>query len=83
MTYDHLLPIFLQDKRADSDMNALDISPSSLGGGLGIPIQNVGIILSLNGIIQLAIQGFVFPLLADCFGVWRLLLVGTLAHPIA
>ncbi|KAI4711744.1 hypothetical protein J4E89_003186 [Alternaria sp. Ai002NY15] len=83
MTYDHLLPIFLQDKRADDDMNALDLSPSSLGGGLGIPIQNVGIILSLNGIIQLVIQGFVFPLLADCFGVWRLLLMVTLAHPIA
>jgi len=83
MTYDHLLPIFLQDKRADGDMNALDLSSSSLGGGLGIPIQNVGIILSLNGIIQLAIQAIVFPLLADCFGVWKLLCMVTLAHPIA
>ncbi|KNG49553.1 MFS general substrate transporter [Stemphylium lycopersici] len=83
MTYDHLLPIFLQDKRADSDMNALELATSSLGGGLGIPIQKVGVILSLNGIIQLAIQAFVFPLLADCFGVWRLLLMVTLAHPIA
>jgi hypothetical protein len=77
MTYDHLLPIFLQDKRADDDINALELSSSSLAGGLGIPIQNVGIILSLNGIIQLVIQAFVFPLLADCFGVWRLLLMRT------
>ncbi|KAL6151920.1 hypothetical protein ACJQWK_04816 [Exserohilum turcicum] len=83
MTYDHLLPIFLQDKRAHDDMNALDITSSSLGGGLGIPIQQVGIILSLNGIIQLVIQAFVFPVLADCLGVWRLLLIVTLAHPIA
>ncbi|KAI1552037.1 AraJ, Arabinose efflux permease [Pyrenophora tritici-repentis] len=83
MTYDHLLPIFLQDKRADNDMNALELSSSSLGGGLGIPIQNVGVILSLNGIIQLVIQAFVFPLLADCFGIWKLLCMVTLAHPIA
>ncbi|KAF1842522.1 MFS general substrate transporter [Cucurbitaria berberidis CBS 394.84] len=83
MTYDHLLPIFLQDKRADEDFNALEFSSSSLGGGLGIPIQNVGIIMSINGIIQLGIQAFVFPLLADCFGVWRLLLMVTVAHPIA
>jgi hypothetical protein len=83
MTYDHLLPIFLQDKRADDDMNALELSSSSLGGGLGIPIQNVGIIMSINGIIQLAIQGLVFPVLADIFGVWRLLLIVTIAHPIA
>jgi MFS family permease len=83
MTYDHLLPIFLQDKRANDDMNALDIASSSLSGGLGIPIQKVGIILSLNGIIQLAIQALVFPVLANCFGVWRLLLIVTVAHPIA
>ena len=83
MTYDHLLPIFLQDKRFDDNINALGFSSISLGGGLGIPIQRVGIILSINGIIQLSVQAFVFPLLADCFGVWRLLLMVTVAHPIA
>lgn len=84
MTFDHLLPIFLQDKRTEDDMNALVVSSSSpLGGGLGIGVQNVGIIMSINGVIQLVIQAFVFPLLADCLGVWRLLLMVTLAHPIA
>ncbi|CBY00060.1 hypothetical protein IAQ61_002736 [Plenodomus lingam] len=83
MTYDHLLPIFLQDKRADSDMNAYELSSAGLSGGLGIPIQNVGVILSINGVIQLAIQGIVFPVLADLLGVWRLLLLVTVAHPIA
>jgi hypothetical protein len=82
MTYDHLLPIFLQDKRAD-DINAFDLASTSMGGGLGIPVQTVGIIMSLNGVIQLIIQAFVFPLLADFFGVWRLLLLVTLVHPIA
>jgi MFS family permease len=82
MTYDHLLPIFLQDKRAD-DVNAFDLTSSSMGGGLGIPVQKVGVIMSANGVMQLIIQAFVFPLLADFFGVWRLLLLVTLTHPIA
>jgi hypothetical protein len=83
MTYDHLLPIFLQDKRADNNINAFELSSASMGGGLGIPVQSVGVIMSINGIIQLVIQAFVFPLLAEFFGVWRLLLLVTVAHPIA
>ncbi|KAF2019629.1 MFS general substrate transporter [Aaosphaeria arxii CBS 175.79] len=82
MTYDHLLPIFLQDKRAD-DLAAQSLSPRSLGGGLGLSIQNVGIIMSFNGIIQLFVQGVIFPCLASWFGVWKLLVVCTIGHPIA
>jgi len=82
MTYDHLLPIFLQDKRAD-DINAFQVTSYSMGGGLGIPVQKVGVIMSLNGVIQLLIQAFIFPLLAEFFGVWRLLLLVTLTHPVA
>ncbi len=82
MTYDHLLPIFLQDKRSD-DVRAQDLSSGALGGGLGLSTQQVGMILSINGVIQLAIQALVFPLLADLFGVWRLLLTVTVAHPVA
>lgn len=82
MTYDHLIPIFLQDKRAD-DIHAQDLSYTALGGGLGLTTQQVGLILSINGVIQLAVQAIVFPILADLFGVWRLLLMVTVAHPIA
>lgn len=83
MTYDHLLPIFLQDKRAEVSINTIDLSNAAMGGGLGIPVQSVGIIMSVNGIIQLFIQAFVFPPLAELFGVWRLLLLVTVAHPVA
>lgn len=82
MTYDHLLPIFLQGKRSD-DISVFTTSPSSLGGGLGVPLQDVGIILSVNGLIQLFIQAVVFPLLASWLGVWRLLVLVTIGHPIA
>lgn len=82
MTYDHLLPIFLQDKRAD-DVSAMVLSPNALGGGLGVPLQDVGIIMSINGLIQLFIQAAIFPALASFFGVWRLLILVTIGHPIA
>ena len=82
MTYDHLIPIFLQDKRSD-DVHAQELSYTALGGGLGLSTQQVGLILSINGVIQLAIQALVFPILADLFGVWRLLLIVTVAHPVA
>jgi hypothetical protein len=82
MTYDHLLPIFLQDKRA-ADVHAFDVSSTPLGGGLGIPIQNVGLIMSINGVIQLVVQACIFPPLADLVGVLRLLLLVTIIHPIA
>src|SRR5690242_9723313 len=82
MTYDHLIPIFLQDKRAD-DIHAQGLSYTRLGGGLGLSTQQVGLILSINGVIQLVIQAIVFPVLADLCGVWRLLLMVTVAHPVA
>lgn len=79
MTYDVLLPIFLQDRRAH-DISALSLP---LAGGLGLSIQQVGIILSINGIIALVIQAVVFPLMAAWLGVWRLFILVTVGHPLA
>ncbi|KAF2660440.1 MFS general substrate transporter [Lophiostoma macrostomum CBS 122681] len=81
MTYDHLLPIFLQDKRAD-DLASFGVASSSFGGGLGLSIQDVGIIMSVNGIISLFIQAIVFPFMTSLFGVWKLLVFVTIGHPI-
>ncbi|KAL1636524.1 hypothetical protein SLS56_001107 [Neofusicoccum ribis] len=79
MTYDVLLPIFLQDHRAN-DISALSVP---LAGGLDMTIQQVGMILSVNGIIALVIQAVVFPLMAAWMGVWRLFILVTVGHPIA
>ncbi|OJD39860.1 mfs transporter [Diplodia corticola] len=79
MTYDVLLPIFLQDHRAHHIKNLA----VPLAGGLGMTIQQVGLILSINGIIALVIQAVVFPLMAAWMGVWRLFVVVTVGHPIA
>ena len=94
MSYDHLLPIFLQDARSGEDgTDEPNFGPSSasgvsdgplyIPGGLGLSTTNVGIIMSVNGVIALLIQGFVFPLIAETFGVFRTFLLVTVLHPIA
>lgn len=75
MTYDHLMPIFFQDKRTTT--------PHQLSGGLGLKTQSVGVIMSINGLIALFVQGIIFPLMASWLGVWRLFVLVTIGHPIA
>jgi hypothetical protein len=82
MTYDHLMPIFFQDVRLFADVNFIH-SSSFLSGGLGLTIQQVGFIMSVNGVIALFVQGLVFPLMASWFGVWRLFVIVTIGHPLA
>lgn len=87
MTYDHLLPIFLEDKRGDpmASISLLSggINPFFSPGGLGLSVQKVGVIMSINGIIALFVQAVVFPLAAQMFGIHRLFILVTLIHPIA
>ena len=80
MTYDHLLPIFLQDKRVE------DITTSSVVSqvrGLAMSTQQVGIIMSVNGVIALLIQAVIFPWVASTLGVFKTFMFVTLLHPIA
>ena len=80
MTYDHLLPVFLQDDRIPPPP---PVTPFSIPGGLGFTTQDVGIIMSVNGIIALFIQGVAFPLFATWLGVWKTFVAVTILHPIA
>ncbi|CAD0095757.1 unnamed protein product [Aureobasidium vineae] len=81
MSYDHLLPIFFQDSRVESRVHGNKLS--SMAGGLGLTIQDVGVVMSVNGIIALGVQAIVFPLAAAWLGVWKLFIVTTVLHPIA
>lgn len=91
MTYDHLMPIFYQDDRVPAGgqqiMSLLAASTAgsegSMAGGLGLSVKNVGVIMSINGLIALFVQAVVFPILASSLGVWRVFLVVTVLHPIA
>ncbi|KAJ5286873.1 hypothetical protein N7478_002559 [Penicillium angulare] len=82
MTYDHLLPIFLQDKNT-RDISVGPSSPFDIPGGVGLSTRTVGVIMSTDGIIALVIQSVIFPALAQWLGVWRLFIVVTILHPIA
>ncbi|KAK1138331.1 hypothetical protein N8T08_002828 [Aspergillus melleus] len=81
MTFDHLLPIFLQDKRV-TEVSTLGTSALSFPGGVGLSTSTVGLIMSTDGIIALFIQSVVFPALAHYLGVWRLFVVVTILHPL-
>lgn len=82
MTYDHLLPIFLQDKNTRGIAGA-HRSPLDIPGGVGLSTRTVGVIMSTDGVIALFIQSLIFPALAQWLGVWKLFVVVTILHPIA
>lgn len=79
MTYDHLLPIFLQDKNGAGSPTSIFDSP----GGVGLSTRTVGVIMSTDGIIAIIIQSIIFPALAHYLGIWRLFIIVTILHPIA
>ncbi|KAJ8112039.1 hypothetical protein ONZ43_g5482 [Nemania bipapillata] len=84
MTYDHLMPIFFEDKKAQfGDVFVTAFRPFYSPGGLGLSMQAVGVILAVNGAIALFVQVVVFPLAAEKIGVFRLFLFVTALHPIA
>ncbi|KOS17473.1 putative membrane protein [Escovopsis weberi] len=80
MTYDHLMPIFFEDKRIPVTG---DRSPLFSPGGLGLSLRDVGMIMAVNGAIALFVQAVIFPLAAERVGVYRLFLLVTALHPIA
>ena len=81
MTYDHLLPIFLQDDRISTGKTSQ--FPFDIPGGLGLTTQSVGLIMCINGIIALFVQAILFPLFASWLGVWKTFVIVTVLHPIA
>ncbi|KAJ3560584.1 hypothetical protein NPX13_g9253 [Xylaria arbuscula] len=84
MTYDHLMPIFFEDKKADlHGLVASALNPFYSPGGLGLSMQTVGMILAVNGGIALFVQVVIFPLAAEKIGVFRLFIIVTALHPIA
>jgi hypothetical protein len=80
MTYDHLLPIFLEDDRDSAFVSS--VVESSVSGGLGLTVREVGGIMSLDGVLALFIQAFIFPFLATKLGTHRLFILVSLLHPL-
>lgn len=83
MTYDHLMPIFFEDKRALTSALLGSDSIFYSPGGLGLSLRSVGMIMAVNGVIALFVQAVIFPIAAAKIGVYRLFLAVTVLHPIA
>ncbi|KAB8301414.1 hypothetical protein EYC80_003283 [Monilinia laxa] len=86
MTYDHLLPIFLEDTKGPGEsISAISGAFNSLmmPGGLGLSVQQVGVIMSINGAIALFVQAVIFPWAAEFFGTYKLFILVTVLQPIA
>ncbi|KAI9887948.1 MAG: hypothetical protein M1823_000205 [Watsoniomyces obsoletus] len=82
MTYDHLLPIFLEDDRVASASATIQ-SHMAFPGGLGLSMRTVGAIMTFNGLIAMVVQGVIFPIAAECLGVWKVFVLTALLHPLA
>jgi hypothetical protein len=82
MCYDHLLPIFFQDRHPNG-VSLYGLGPLHIPGGLGLSTKDVGVIMSFNGLIALFIQAVIFPVAAERLGVWRVFVLVTILHPVA
>jgi predicted MFS family arabinose efflux permease len=83
MTYDHLLPIFFEDKKVDEISSIAGFDPFHIPGGLGLTSKAVGLILSVQGLIAVFIQGIIFPVTAGWLGIWNIFVTVTTLQPVA
>ncbi|KAI3332219.1 MFS general substrate transporter [Xylariaceae sp. AK1471] len=77
MAFGTLLPTHLLDRPA-APRGQLDLI-----GGLGYTIHDVGIYLSVNGVLGLLIQGLVFPIFVSRIGVWHSFLWMVVFYPLS
>ncbi|KAI1821080.1 MFS general substrate transporter [Xylaria intraflava] len=77
MAFATLLPTHLLDRPREPPGH-LDLI-----GGLGYTIHDVGIYLSINGLLGLFIQGIIFPIFVDRVGVWRSFIFMVVLYPLS
>lgn len=83
MSFDQLLPIFLEDKSSHlASASYYGLSNLLDSDGLGMSVQQVGFIMSVDGIIALFVLAFIFPYVVAYFGVYQILIIVSLFQPI-
>ncbi|RKF80261.1 putative peptide/nitrate transporter [Golovinomyces cichoracearum] len=82
ITFEQILPIFLEDKPATNFPNQTDSLNALSSGGLGMSIKQVGFIMSIDGLLALLAQALVFPFAGAYFGLHRIFLIASILHPI-
>ncbi|CUS07848.1 unnamed protein product [Tuber aestivum] len=64
MGFEQLFPVFLSTPRAAEPPH----HPFKFTGGFGLDTQSIGLILSVQGVVSMAIQFFLFPPIVEHFG---------------
>ncbi|KAI2607107.1 MFS general substrate transporter [Hypoxylon fragiforme] len=77
MAFSTLLPTHLLDKPAAAP------GEIDLVGGLGYTVHDVGVYLSVNGILGLFVQAVIFPIFVDRVGVWKSFVLNIIFYPLA
>lgn len=63
MAFISILPVYILDPKKSDGLD--------FRGGLGMTVHDVGNFLTINGLITLFVQGFVFPIFVEWAGVWK------------
>lgn len=76
MAFSSLLPIYLLDDPQAGP------SQFDLKGGIGQTLPDVGVVLAVNSVVSLVIQGFLFPLYVERVGVYYSTVSALIAAPV-
>jgi MFS family permease len=74
---EQLLPILF----ASPDSDVPPIFPFKFDGGFGLSAKTIGLILSLQGFLQMIAQIIIFPLVSDRFGPLTTFRIAVLSYP--
>ncbi|GBF62219.1 membrane protein [Trichophyton mentagrophytes] len=82
VAFDSVLPVFLNHPRQKLENNPDVKLPFKFSSGFGIDSQAIGILFTLNGVVGMIVQFFVFPPTAKRFGVLRCFKVSAFMFPV-
>ncbi|DAA74831.1 TPA_exp: Uncharacterized protein A8136_2249 [Trichophyton benhamiae CBS 112371] len=82
VAFDSVLPVFLNHPRQKLENNPDVKLPFKFSSGFGIDSQAIGILFTLNGVVGMIVQFFIFPPTAKRFGVLRCFKVSALMFPV-
>ncbi|KAK2861080.1 hypothetical protein FQN49_004559 [Arthroderma sp. PD_2] len=82
VAFDSVFPVFLNHPTQDLKNNPDVKLPFKFTSGFGIDSQAIGILFTLNGIVGMIVQFFIFPPAAKRFGVLRCFKVTAFIFPI-
>jgi MFS family permease len=75
---EQLLPILFATKPSQ----VAPVYPFKFDGGFGLPAQTIGLILSLQGFLQMIAQIIIFPIVSERFGSLTTFRVAVLGYPL-